>query len=309
MTSFNDIPTLENFLIAPIDIVAEAAPKTLVFAPGGTRRSATFAGIKPESEAFIHWSRERVTGAFELMFRHGVRHIFMALFTQTQYNESTQGYRDRIVQSIDWGVAGPDALADYDRLGWRVHLWGGEQIPALTSIQARLERRQPAQSEHNLWWFISPRPAWLWQWQAKLFYEQQIETPQAAIRLMYGQAVPPATLFLSFGKPMVSADLLPPLLADKLQCYWSQRPSYDLDANQFRKILYDYAYLRATWRVDKAGRAEEALTYQTQWENGPTIGLGSRLGPHWYPEAISAVEAEGHQQPLSVGKFAFPNSI
>lgn len=292
MDHAGDRSTLESFLASPLVEVAKAAPATLVFAPGGTRRSAAFADIKPESEAFVRWSRKRVTQAFELMFQHGVKHIFIALFTESQYNESTQGYRDRIVQSIDWGVAGPDALADYDRLGWRVHLWGGEQISALEPAMARLRQRQPADSKYNLWWFISPRPAWLWQQQARLFHEQLAETPQAAIRLLYGEEVPPATLLLSFGKPMISPDLLPPLLMGKLQCYWSQRPSYDLDARQFRQILYDYAYNRATWRADKTGRAEEALAHQPVWENGPTIGLGTRVGPHWYPKAISPLNTE-----------------
>jgi hypothetical protein len=281
----------ETFLSAPLQEVALVAPDTLIFAPGGTRRSAAFAGIKSEDAAFIRWSRRRASAVFALMFEHGARHIFMGLFTQSQYDEVTGGYRERIVDSIKWGVAGPEALAEYDRLGWRVHLWGAEQIPALAATAATLKSRQPRYSDHNLWWFICPRPDWLWRWQAQAFSRHQVKTQAQAIHALYGEAVPLATLFLSFGKPMISPDLFPPLLMGELQCYWSQRPSYDLDQRQFRAILYDYAYQRATWRADKTGRAEEALAYKALWENGPTLGLGTRVGPHWYPSPIPSPDA------------------
>jgi len=75
-----------------------------------------------------------------------------------------------------------------------------------------------------------------------------------------------------------------------LQCYWSQRPGFRLDERQLRRILYDYAYTRRTWREDKTGRAEKALAHRSVWERGPTIGLGVRLGPFWYPAPIKAVE-------------------
>ena len=288
--SLSPQPDLEAFLNAPHQEVASVAPETLVFAPGGTRRSAAFAGIQPESEAFVHWSRRQVSAVFTLMFAHGVRHIFMALFTQSQYDEVTAGYREQIVDSIKWGVAGLEALAEYDRLGWRVHLWGAEQVPALASAVSALQERQPGHSDCNLWWFISPQPDWLWRWQARAFSQHRVETQAQAIHALYGETIPPASLFLSFGKPIVSPDLFPPLLMGKLQCYWSQRPSYDLDQRQFRSILYDYAYQRATWRADKTGRAEEALAYQALWENGPTLGLGTRVGPHWYPAPTPSPE-------------------
>jgi hypothetical protein len=48
-------------------------------------------------------------------------------------------------------------------------------------------------------------------------------------------------------------------------------------------ILYDYAYLRQTWRQDKTGRAEQALAYRKAWEQAGILGMGTHLGGYWFP--------------------------
>jgi hypothetical protein len=107
---------------------------------------------------------------------------------------------------------------------------------------------------------------------------------------MYGEAIPPITLFLSSGKPSFSLNLLPPLLVGNVQCYWRQQPGHSLTEPEWRTILYDYAYTRSTWRQDKEGRAEQALAHLEIWKNAPTLGIGTQLGPFWYPAAIPTPE-------------------
>jgi hypothetical protein len=108
---------------------------------------------------------------------------------------------------------------------------------------------------------------------------------------MYGEDVPPIDLCFSFGKPMISPDLFPLLLMNNVQCYWSQQAGYSLTDQQFRKVLYDYAFLRNTWQQNKAARAKEAYAHREVWEREFIIGLGTRLGPFWYP-ASQESEAE-----------------
>ena len=67
---------------------------------------------------------------FELFFRFGVRHIFNTLIRPNQFAEVGR-YRERLLDWLDWGVAGPEALADYARLGWRVRLLGTMSVPAV----------------------------------------------------------------------------------------------------------------------------------------------------------------------------------
>ena len=83
---------------------------------------------------------------------------------------------------------------------------------------------------------------------------------------------------------MVAPDLFPPLLMDDVQCYWSQQAGYSLTEQQFRRIVYDYAYLRQTWQEDKTERAKAAMAHQEIWERETIVGLGKRLGPFWYPD-------------------------
>lgn len=281
-------PTLEEFQESSLETIRAVAPSTLIFAAGGTRRGAVLAGIAPHSDAYARWSRERMMSCFELIFRHGVQHIFTFAIVNSQFQEVTEGYREKLTDWVDWGLAGPEAMCAYDQLGWRVRLLGTDGIGPLRDTARRLKDATPDDHRHTLWWYIVPDLEAPWRWLLDAARHAQAQTRQEVVRAMYGEDIPPASLFLSFGKPMVSPALLPPPLIGDLHCYWLQRPSYELDERQLRSILYDYAYLRSTWQEDKGGRAEQALSYREAWEDGPIIGLGQRLGPFWYPAPIDA---------------------
>ena len=277
-------PSLEAFLAAPAATVADVAPATMLFTAGGTRRAAALAGISPESDAFPGWVRDQLFNSVGLLFRSGVQHIFMVAFAPTEFKEEG-AHRALFDNWIDWVLAGPDSLSHYNRLGWRVRLLGVDSVRLLQPTAARLCAETPRQSPHTLWFAVVPKPAIRWQWLLQSAQAAQARTQEEAIRALYGEEIPPATLLLSFGKPFISPDILPPLLIGQLQCYWRQRPGYSLTEKEWRAILYDYAFLRATWRQDKGGRAAKAVAQRTAWEKGPTLGLGRRLGPFWYPAA------------------------
>ena len=192
-------------------------------------------------------------------------------------------YRDRLLAWIEWGLTGPEATADFVRLGWRVRLLADES-PAMTNIRRKLgELPQPATAP-TLWFLVVPDAEAPWRWIFDAVLRTGARTQPEAIRALYGEDVPLVTLYLSFGKPTLAPFLVPPLLAGVVQCYWTQRPGYALTDLEWRQILYDYAYLRPTWTADKTGRAEEILTNRTVWEQGPILGLGTRVGPFWYPQ-------------------------
>src|SRR5689334_16005635 len=116
------IPSLDEFLTTPIEAVREVAPATLLLGVGGTRRSAVLAGISTTSDEYAYWLREQMLACMELLFHHGVQHIFTVLVAQSQWREVTPGYREKLIDWINWGIAGPEALADYARLNWQVRL-------------------------------------------------------------------------------------------------------------------------------------------------------------------------------------------
>lgn len=275
-------PSLEDFLAAPIQRVAALAPATMIFAPGGTRRRAALAGISPRSEAYARWSREQMIACCALWFDHGVEHLFMNVLRPAQLAEVGY-YRERVLGWLEEGLAGSAALAEYVRRGWRVRLLGTENLPELQDAAARLRAATLAPQGPTLWFFVVPTPDTPWQWLQAALRHTAAPTVETAVRLLYGEPVAPATLFLGFGKPLLSPDLLPPLLAGELQCYWTQRPGYDLDARIVRRIIYDYAYLRPTWTPDKSSRYDGVPAQRSIWEQPLVLGLGRRVGAFWYP--------------------------
>lgn len=278
----SDFPSLEAFLAAPPEVVAQVAPAAMAYAPGGTRRQATFNGLSPWSDAYFRWARQATIACFDLIFQNGVRHLFSPTLTPGNFAEAN-AYRPRLLQWVEWGIAGPEALHNYARHGWRVRLIGGEHVPELQNAAARLITDTPVTSAHTLWWTVMPTPEAAWE--SLLHAAQQSKTTSRAdlMYTLYGEELPLITLYLAFGKPQFSSGVLPPLLLGDMQCYWSQQPGYSLTTEQFRTILYDFAFLRQTWTQDKTGRAEAAAPYRAVWQRPLILGLGQRLGRHWYP--------------------------
>jgi hypothetical protein len=283
MTTDLDIE-LREFLDAPISDVVRVAPATMIYSVSGTRRRAALAGVPAQGYDYMEWSRQQMMACLDLIFHHGIKHILMPVITPSQFNEATPAYREHLWQWLDWGLAGPEALSDYKSRDWRVHLPFSKALPDLTAAGERLEATRVQASPYNLWIFVAPRHNFLWECSLPKLQAQKIETPAEIIRTLYGEDIPPATVYLDFGKPVVSPDLLPPYLIGVLHCYWSQQPGYSLDQEQLRTILYDFAYVRSTWQVDKTGRAEQVLAHRKVWEQRRIIGLGKRVGPFWYPD-------------------------
>ncbi len=280
----NSYLSLEKFLAATVEEVAQVAPATLIYATGGTRRAAALAGFSL-SDHYAEWSLLQMLESFTLIFRYGVQHL-IAPAGRPQIFAERGLYRDRVFQWLRSGLTGHKTLDFYRAANWRVRLVvAGDRIPELVDIADTLDEATSAATGPNLWFFTMLDYEQLWSWIGRAFISGA-RTRAEAVRILFGADIPPANLLLSFGKPLVALDHLPPLLFKEIQCYWTQRPGYSLTEREFRTILYDYAYLRSTWRQDKTGRAEEALVHRAAWENGPTIGLGTHLGPFWYPAPI-----------------------
>ena len=275
-------PSLEQFLAAPLADVARIMPETVVYTTGGTRRSAVLSGISPQSDEYAHWTRERMVECFDLLFRCGARHIFTTMIRPGQFAE-VGPYRDRLLEWLEWGLVGPEALADYARLGWRVRLIGAESLPEIQPIADRLRAVTPGRFKATLWYHVIPEPGAPWQWLLEAAHRSQARTQADAIRALYGEDIPLAKLYLAFGKPMFVADLLPPLLAGEVQCYWIQSPGYLRDEALLRRILYDYAYLRPTWQIDKSSRYGTLEANRSLWQQPLVLGYGQQVGAFWYP--------------------------
>ena len=279
----NRDPSLREFLEAPLAEAATVAPTSMIYSVSGTRRSAALAGEQHQGKAYVQWSRERMMACLEVLFAHGVQHVIMPVITPSQFMEATPAYREHLWAWLEEGLAGPEALAEYARRGWRVRMPFWTALPQMHNAGERMEKETAGEGAPSLWVFVAPHHNFFWEQALARGRLAAAGSTEEAVRLLYGADIPPATLYLDFGKPVFSPDVAPPFLAGVMHCYWTQKPGYSLDEAQWRRILYDYAFTRPTWREDKQGRAEKALAHEDVWQQEVVLGLGRRLGPFWYP--------------------------
>lgn len=288
----DQIPSFEKFLATPAVEIAHLAPQSMIFAAGATRRSAALAGVATTGDTYARWAYNRMIECFELFFELGVGHIITHAIIPSQYNEVTEGYRKKLLDWVDWIVAGPEALEGYQRRGWKARLAGTENLPELELVAARL-RENPAPSEApTMWVTVTPTQSAPWDSVLGAVHQSGAKTQAEAIRALYGEDIPPVTLYILGGKPLIFPAVVPPLLMGQMQCYWTSRPGFILDYKTVREILYDYAYTRKTWQKDKTGRAAKVLEDRARWENAPIQGLGMRVGPFWYPQPYIDLDGE-----------------
>ncbi|WP_110514395.1 (+)-kolavelool synthase [Herpetosiphon llansteffanensis] len=285
------IPTLAEFLQAPLESIRQVAPTTMVFSSGGSRRKAALANLPATGEEYARWSHGQLLACLQLFFRHGIKHLFLPMLLPNQFQETTPNYREHIERWVAWGAASP-AMRDYYREhNWRVRLLDSQASPIIAEAAQSLHQPDDNPEQPTLWWFIVRDSADPWQAIFQAAHQTAFKTRSQAIEALYGEIIPPAELFVSFGKPQINHDVLPPLLVGNLQCYWTQKPGYTLSEREFREILYDFAFLRQTWQADKTERTKAALEFRQHWERGPILGLGQQLGPFWYPQSTS-IESE-----------------
>lgn len=278
--------SFNEFLAIPKSEISSSVPQTMIFAAGGTRRSAVLAGISPNGNAYAQWAYDQMIACFELFFDHGVRHIITHAIIPSQYQEITHNYREQLLNWVDWVLAGPQAIKGYQDRGWKIRLLGAESLPEIMPITHRLQDLTAPSDAPTLWYTVTPTESSPWEILLEAVKRSGATTQTEAIIAQFGEYIPPATLYIGSGKPGVFPAVVPPLLMGKMQCYWTQRPGFILERETIRAILYDYAYTRKTWRKDKSGRAEQVLKARDIWQQAPILGLGVRLGPFWYPAPI-----------------------
>jgi hypothetical protein len=284
-------PTLPEFLAAPRETVAKVAPVSMSYGAGGTRRAAVFAGIEPWSNEFMVWAHERMLTSQALIFQYGVQHLFSPLIVPNNLKE-VHRHQAQLFRQIEPVLTRPEAVSRYQALGIRVRLLGGEQVPAIRAIAEKLHALTATNGTQTLYWTVVLDVDDLWAQLFTAVKQSNAHTQAEAIRALYGEDIPPITLYLNHGKPEFSFNTIPPLLLGQAQCYWNQKPGSLLDDTLLRTVLYDYAYLRMTFRADKLARAQAALAHQLVWLSAPMLGLGVRLGPFWYPAPVSATAAQ-----------------
>lgn len=283
------IPTLQDFLQQPKENIRQLAPKTVILCIGGTRRSAALEGIEPHSTEFVHWSQPQLINLMNLLFEYGVENIISIAVISTNMSEFS-AYKKRFLAMVDYGLANEQMLKYYNEHQWRVRLVGTDDFPELHQTSELLKQQTNPSSKQTLWWITSPFNKTPWEAVFETARKYQCSTRQEAIRAIYGEDIPLATMMIATGKPILMYDLVPPLLVGKLQCYWSQRPGYRMNETMLRTILYDYAFIRDTGAASLEDKYTEIEKYSHYWNNDYIIGEGEKLGSFWYPKPFNHPE-------------------
>lgn len=282
-------PSLAEFIDAPLEEIRKVAPQTIIVGAGGTRRRAVLAGFSSTSDEYAYWTWQQMMAFYHLVFDHGIQHLVAPLSVSSHNDEITPGYREKIVGWAKWAMVSEKALEIYAQRGWRTRLIGVESWPELNAVADQLAEATASNVGPTLWYSMASRTEITWQRILSVAVERKITNRNELVVALYGEEIPPATLYLGTGKPQVEDSQIPLLLVGKLECYWRQHLGYDLDAKTLRSILYDFAYIRPTWQADKTGRAEQVIEYAQVWDSPAVIGMGQRLGPFWYPTSIAPV--------------------
>lgn len=288
MTHPERYPTLEAFLAGPRSMVHAIAPETAIYGNGGTRRDAALQGVSMHDYAV--WSQPRMFGCYTRFFELGVRHLIAPILRPDNFSE-VGVFRQRIFDWIRWGLTGPEALATYAREQWQVRLViVGDSCPELADVAVAVADATKQHTGPFLWLTVTPTLDDYWAWVAQA-YRQGAQTQAEVVRQLCGADIPPATMLVGFGKPIVSVDVLPPVLCGTVQSYWTQRPGYTLTERTLREIFYDYAYLRRTWVADKTGRTDGIVEQRDRWESAGALGLGEQLGPYWIARSSTSPDS------------------
>ena len=278
--------SLSEFL--ELSDVSSFTPETVIYAAGGTRRSAVLAGVNGNGSEYALWSFLELLAAMAVIFADGTRHIITHAVIPPQFQESTPKYREHLYQWIKDIFGGKQAITEYQKRGWNVGLllFGDEELRANLADADRVLRfaTYDDQNTKNLWLTFTASYDDLWTSLLEMILARKPVDRLDAIRNLCGAEIPPATLFLGYGKISISpATIHPLLMGDNMASYWKQRPGYSLTPKEWRRLLYDYAVTRKTWMQDKTGRAEKVIKYAEEFEDAHIVGIGKRIGPFWFP--------------------------
>lgn len=276
------LPTFEQILAAPIDELTAIVPATMALCGAGTRREAVLRGI-PLDRDYPGWSMDRLLRLCQRIFAFGVQDLFVSIIRSTQVAEG--GDYGRALWSLARAILGDERRLEWIvEAGFQVRCFGAADMPQIADVLAQVERTTAAPGRPTMWWMFATSVDSLWQQALTAICAAGATTRAAAIQAIYGQPVAPMGIYLAFGKPFFSPELMPPLLDDETACFWYQQPGYGpLTDRVLRRIFYDAAYLRHTWTADKSARYAGLEAQRAIWEQPMVLGLGQRVGGFWRP--------------------------
>lgn len=275
-------PTLEEFLRAPAGEVAKVAPATVVLAAGGTRREAVLQNIGLRD--YFGWSMDRMLDVVERIAALGVRDLFVSILRSTQVAERG-AYGQQLWDAVDRILGDPARIERIAQANLQVRTFGSDDFPEIGGLIDRVSAATQSSTGMRWWWMFSATPQAPWNTALRAIVAAGATTQKAAVQVVYGADVAPVGVYLGFGKPLISPELLPPLLEGDTTAVWYQQPGYlPITDTLLRQVFFEAAYVRQTWHVDKTQRYTAVPSHKDRWNQLPTLGLGRVIDTFWFPK-------------------------
>jgi adenosine tuberculosinyltransferase len=118
------------------------------------------------------------------------------------------------------------------------------------------------------------------------YYQQHQQLPEkrTLVTLYYGEYIPPVSFFIGFER--FSAFDMPLIATGEEDLYFTVSPSFYLDQDQLRTILYDHMFARRVTEQDYEALSPDAIQRMRDFyahNQGVIQGIGVVRDGFWYP--------------------------
>lgn len=299
----------EEFLELPDSEIAAlirqaGRPQVGIFVPDGNRRlTLALSREKSDSDRFFQKYTELTTRLFrqnlEVFFSHGLINLIVPLVSPSVLNRESRYHNLSLLQGLKIILQRDDWLAFYQKHQIRVFSYGnlaqlaGYGLAAVGEWLDALQKQTAGNRQHQLFLgFLAPTG-----FDDELtrliiaFYQAHSRAPSRdeQVAAIFGTNLPTADFFLMSTK-LAGLGALPPLLwNERTQLYFLVAPGvYALTQTVFRRILYDYLYLRpAAARTEYPNTLADlpALADYYFLHRNTVLGIGKKIGEFWVPDS------------------------
>ncbi|MEZ0395492.1 MAG: diterpene synthase [Anaerolineales bacterium] len=288
--------SLEEFLALPTEEVArlvrQAGPQVCVFPINGTRRWFVLEHGDASPDRYVPIAANEYIRLFSLLFEHGIDVILSPLFGTELLRRGEKYVSEALGGALI--LESPGFLEFYKTWQVKVRFYGDYRLALANTPHAgllasfdRIAEVTSHYQQRRLFFGLFANDAA--ETTARLtieFYHKnnRIPTRRELIEAYYGEALPPATLFVGFQPPSVFDYPLLGLGEENL--YFTIAPTPYMNRDILRSILYDHFYLRRIPEPEWFDlSAEEIQTLRDYYRtyHKEVLGLGSLFHGIWRP--------------------------
>ncbi len=278
------IPDIETFLGWTNEQVAEVAPKTVVYAPAGTRRRALLDGV--QSADYSTWAIQELAESVKILFEHGVKHVIVPTLGPGQLEDPHKEYSSQIVDWIVRQATSETLQSIANKSHYRIRLIGPatRNNRLLCNAAIQLKNRHQDPNHPIMWMYVVQSYDDPWIEVIETISNYKVTNRAGLVRMLYDEDIPPVSLYIGFGRFAIHNRIIPLILFDDdIQCYWTTKAGFRISKTAIRKIIYDAVYSRSKENIEQ-DRYDYVDFLRGDWNREIIMGLGSNIHGFWFPK-------------------------